>query len=1255
MDSYGEDSQPTQATQNVVDPRRLGQQNSGFSDTDIADIICLLVPQSDAARREIRRIAIRTPEYTVGRDEALNLDVEEDGEATLGGQDFPGHGVGEHHVALRFSAEIKNAVNGFTFGRNENRCDIVFEDDPMRRLSNSHFRIYLNEHGVLMLEDMSTNGTVVDEQLLRRKGDPPLDVKRTLRSGSNIKILMHDESRDLKFRVWIPIRQGFSNEAYKQNLRTYISNRAALTVDVNATIVPGPGGHVDIFKPAAPRAAPPRHPVNNLVVARRLQAGAADQQGSDDIFDGIPKAWGGSQKYNRVGEVGRGAFATVYMVTSRFTGEPFAAKELDKRKFMKNGVLDQKVENEMRIMQKVKHPNIVQYVEHLDWDNRLLIIIMEYVGKGDLGKMISEYGPLTEDTTRIMATQLLDALDYLHKMNITHRDVKPDNILVSSHDPFVVKLTDFGLSKMIDHEQTFLRTFCGTLLYCAPEVYSEYAEYDSRGRRHPRNRRLRPATGQRYDHAIDIWSLGGVLFYSMTKSPPFPAQSGASHSALLHQIMTKPLNTAPLLQADISPDGVEFIQSMLDRKPETRATIEALQNHPWLAGPPPPAAQSCDEISDHELSFNASQLSIQDQELQMPVEDHLIPASDDEELPDQEPVNGGTRFGGYESEKENYTFGAGGQPQPQPQRLFGEVNPSAMGSRGAVAADRLNLPVSQSSFGSSASTEILGADIEIKDSFESEQNSTPRQKNQFSQAASVSLEEGSFSLSQSRSIEDLNTKTFDVASQSLGGAESILEHLNMKSRVGSLMASHGNEMNTSKRKQESSSEDEAERAPVENGRGLKRFRSDPSAVQQQQQVAIRTIDKKDFDLMAHIPSISKQSVQIDIPVHKSTYWLASDRSTWHLTYPEMTQLQFDAFKTAAKARGEDFAPGKTPLWDLAMKYFPPTNRERPGKMRRDFEDSGDHTMPSTAIESQASQHVEIPDTQDAYTTMAMHSERMKPVIACLKSTPSSVVHFIQILVTECMISWGRAADNTRSYEPKSESRVPKYAFKLLLWKNNYDATINRNWRPWNKRIEPDEEDFMFYICTKATNGIWINGEPLPSHMNENKKADGPYKYWIPLYDGDRVSVWQTVKGDSRTELTFRCVWGGSARPRPSYGPQAVPTIVDTDTANRLDQLCDKIERKMRSLNEHDLCMEEAEHDANERQKYIEREREKSRQFERLRRQADRGGRRPSPMPGITYADSSSTPAMWTSQFRGGVPVFRRPSPTASELLRAARY
>lgn len=69
----------------------------------------------------------------------------------------------------------------------------------------------------------------------------------------------------------------------------------------------------------------------------------------------LPREFRGNDKYARVCVIGKGAFATVHKVTSKNDGTPYAAKELDKRKFMKNGVLDQKVENEMRIMQRVKH------------------------------------------------------------------------------------------------------------------------------------------------------------------------------------------------------------------------------------------------------------------------------------------------------------------------------------------------------------------------------------------------------------------------------------------------------------------------------------------------------------------------------------------------------------------------------------------------------------------------------------------------------------------------------------------------------------------------------------------------------------------------------------------------------------------------------------------------------------------------------------------------------------------------------------
>lgn len=101
---------------------------------------------------------------------------------------------------------------------------------------------------------------------------------------------------------------------------------------------------------------------------------------------------------------------------------------------------------------------------------------MEYVPGGELSTYLQSHGKIPEDMVRCVARQILHALQYLHKRKITHRDIKPDNILISSLDPLRVKLSDFGLSKVVQ-EETFLKTFCGTLLYCAPEVYPEYETY----------------------------------------------------------------------------------------------------------------------------------------------------------------------------------------------------------------------------------------------------------------------------------------------------------------------------------------------------------------------------------------------------------------------------------------------------------------------------------------------------------------------------------------------------------------------------------------------------------------------------------------------------------------------------------------------------------------------------------------------------------------------------------------------------------
>lgn len=196
-------------------------------------------------------MAMRTSKHMVDADEATHPVLEA---AEAFGQ-LP-QLVGEQAIVLRLSAQVKDPLHGFTFGRNPGRCDIHFDNDPLRRLSNIHFRIYLNDYGVLMLEDCSINGTIVDGNMLRARegksgkpGDRKLPRQRTLNSGSQVKILMAEREDDFQFVVHIPRREGDCEEAYRRNMTRYIRHLQRLRAehdagDAGKTITPGPTGHV---------------------------------------------------------------------------------------------------------------------------------------------------------------------------------------------------------------------------------------------------------------------------------------------------------------------------------------------------------------------------------------------------------------------------------------------------------------------------------------------------------------------------------------------------------------------------------------------------------------------------------------------------------------------------------------------------------------------------------------------------------------------------------------------------------------------------------------------------------------------------------------------------------------------------------------------------------------------------------------------------------------------------------------------------
>lgn len=343
-----------EATQNVLDPRRIGKQNSGFSDEDISDIICVLYPHSDSARIELERLVNESSPHIIGKEEADGVEPDYALEDQAGRFLANPGGSGSHAIILRLSSQLKNPAAGFVFGRNPARCDVVFVNDPLKRVSNIHFRIYVNEYGTVMIEDQSTNGTIVDDNILTANPavnptNGPCISKWVLSSGSIVRIFLHQKARDLTFRVRIPRRDNEYDQAYTDKVDDFFTRHGIKRS--NDTITPGPGGHVDLFK----------HPAQNQF--KREETDEAPQEVPLKLQkrrDGN-REWTGSGKYNRIGTIGKGAFAVVHRVTSKYDGLPYAAKEIEKRRFIKNGVLDQKVENEMKIMQRVEHVSLTPY------------------------------------------------------------------------------------------------------------------------------------------------------------------------------------------------------------------------------------------------------------------------------------------------------------------------------------------------------------------------------------------------------------------------------------------------------------------------------------------------------------------------------------------------------------------------------------------------------------------------------------------------------------------------------------------------------------------------------------------------------------------------------------------------------------------------------------------------------------------------------------------------------------------------------
>uniref|UniRef100_A0A8C2XRN7 protein kinase C n=1 Tax=Cyclopterus lumpus TaxID=8103 RepID=A0A8C2XRN7_CYCLU len=251
--------------------------------------------------------------------------------------------------------------------------------------------------------------------------------------------------------------------------------------------------------------------------------------------------------------LGSGQFGIVYGGKHRKSGRDVAIKVIDKMRFPTKQ--ESQLRNEVAILQNLHHPGIVNLECMFETPERVFVVMEKL--HGDMLEMIlsSEKSKLPERVTKFLVTQILVALRHLHFKNIVHCDLKPENVLLASAEPFPqVKLCDFGFARIIG-EKSFRRSVVGTPAYLAPEVLR------SKG----------------YNRSLDMWSVGVIVYVSLSGTFPFNEDEDIND-----QIQNAAFMYPPTPWKDISAEATDLINNLLQVKMRKRYSVDKCLSHPWL-------------------------------------------------------------------------------------------------------------------------------------------------------------------------------------------------------------------------------------------------------------------------------------------------------------------------------------------------------------------------------------------------------------------------------------------------------------------------------------------------------------------------------------------------------------------------------------------------------------------------------------------------------------------------------------------------
>ncbi len=255
-------------------------------------------------------------------------------------------------------------------------------------------------------------------------------------------------------------------------------------------------------------------------------------------------------------KIGGGTYGIVFLSLNKRTKEKVAIKAMKKLK-KDNKTLNEDILKEIEMLKTLDHQNIINIFEFYEGDYNFYIVT-EYCQSGNLLDKINKTNlQISESITSVIIFQILSAINYCHQRNIIHRDLKPENIMLDNNTnsgyPYV-KIIDFGTSKF--REKEFENELIGSPYYMAPEVIEK-----------------------KYNNKCDIWSIGIILYFIMTKKKPF---TGFSLEEIFSSIKDDEIDLKSKYLRNYSGELKNLLVQLLKKKPEERIDAKEALNHQWF-------------------------------------------------------------------------------------------------------------------------------------------------------------------------------------------------------------------------------------------------------------------------------------------------------------------------------------------------------------------------------------------------------------------------------------------------------------------------------------------------------------------------------------------------------------------------------------------------------------------------------------------------------------------------------------------------